>query len=600
MSRANNAACLMLLTMTPLFAADRQSAGNKSSSDQEKNSIAKERGDPARQKILSVLDRLIKTQATIADENFRALLQAQIADILWSFDEAGARRLFEAAFKTIADANPFERSSHNPVRDVLAQTIVRRSPILAAKLAQSLTDQSVTSASQNSERAALQYQTAFYLSMQNPLLAAQVAKPLAEAGDLIKIIPLLRQIRVREPQAADELFIKAFEKGTLEQPNLDAIRWSASYLFPRFGEGVISFPSDPGLHDVYKPIPIGRAVIDQFLDLAYNAISRRLDAALSNEGARLDARSLLDYAVPKLLASYFDRFMPDKAPAFRARLQDALRRVPPEDQPYLALTEPCTSQELITRADALKDIRQKDFFYSRAATLAISSGNFDQTPAIIEKIVNESVRSNALEMLRRRTTNNHFDDITKAISANDFDSAEKMITGISDPRLHQWLFSSLIAATFRRDKARAMRTLDQAERLASSVETPMERARALMMLAGATARVDAGRAFEKMEMAIAELNRAGLAAEWEKYQEVEATGGGEKDNSSRKISMGAGFMLNDPDFQSLGGENFDRALILAQQVQVQTASALAQLAVCRGALAKLQPQQPVRPAANEK
>jgi hypothetical protein len=48
------------------------------------------------------------------------------------------------------------------------------------------------------------------------------------------------------------------------------------------------------------------------------------------------------------------------------------------------------------------------------------------------------------------------------------------------------------------------------------------------------------------------------------------------------------FLLNDKDFESLGSKDFSRALAVAREIHMKEASALAQLAVCRGALIKRQ------------
>lgn len=110
------------------------------------------------------------------------------------------------------------------------------------------------------------------------------------------------------------------------------------------------------------------------------------------------------------------------------------------------------------------------------------------------------------------------------------------------------------------------------------------------MLAGISARVDRARGFEKMGLAIEEFNRAGFAPEWEKYQVIETAAG----ITTKNLSSGLSGLLEDGDFRWLGQTDLDRALTLAEQLQMKEASALAQLAACRGMLSKIQPQkQPV-------
>jgi hypothetical protein len=131
-----------------------------------------------------------------------------------------------------------------------------------------------------------------------------------------------------------------------------------------------------------------------------------------------------------------------------------------------------------------------------------------------------------------------------------------------------------------------MKILDEAVRVASKTENGIERSRRLMILAGIAARIDASRGFEDMKQAIEEFNRAGFAPEWEKAGSP-AEGVRGKPNS---VNIGISPLLDDEDFYRLGSTDFERALAVAQRIQMKEASAVVQLAVCRGALSKLRPE----------
>jgi hypothetical protein len=125
--------------------------------------------------------------------------------------------------------------------------------------------------------------------------------------------------------------------------------------------------------------------------------------------------------------------------------------------------------------------------------------------------------------------------------------------------------------------------LDEAIRGAGKIENGVERARRLMILAGVAARIDASRGFEEMKLAIEEFNHAGFASEWEKAESPAESGKGKM----RRVNIGISPLLDDEDFYRLGSADFERALAVAQRFQMREASALMQLAVCRGALSKL-------------
>jgi hypothetical protein len=525
--------------------------------------------------------------------------------MLWGFDEARARRLLEEAFQAIANVRTDERGRpmalSYTVRNVAIRAIATRDPAMALRLQQSVEipsdiDPKITGIgmanSLYAERARIQNDLAMYILMGEIRSgdlrhASEALKPFADRGDLQRLIPFARQIRMKDAPAADEIFSQALAKARLGQPSFDGIRHLTGYVFPNFGEGVFRYSEKKG--DPFEATSISAELLEQFLDLAYNALTVRLDAALANtEGARLNVRSFLDYSLPKVFAPYFDRFMPERAAALRARVAESARRVPPEEQPYLALSEP-GFEGLVSIADKLTDARTKDALYQNAASRAKYSGDLDRASAIIEKISNEIFRASQREELRREIDNHLIQETYKAFGAKDLDKAEKLIAEITDPRQRLQIFGSLIGGWFQKDKTRAISMLDVAERRVSGIENPIERAWQLKMLAGIAARVDRSRGFEKMGLAIQEFNGAGFSPEWEKYQVIETPAG----VTSKNLYSGVSGLLEDGDFRWLGQTDLDRALTLAEEFHLREASALAQLAACRGMLSRVQPQKPL-------
>ncbi|HLG15716.1 MAG TPA: hypothetical protein VJH03_14615 [Blastocatellia bacterium] len=602
MLQVRNAAYVVLLMATSLpVTAGQKVEARKPSAEQTAREKAQPR-DPALQKIVAALDQLLETQKTFSDENVRTVIQVQAGDLLWGIDQSRARDLFESSFQAVVDPASSPASAQSSagkqartlVRDIVLMTIARRDPALAVKLVKSAAKSpsnafATTGGTGRIEaRDSLEYTLAFYLAYTDPQRAAQIVGPLMGRIETERLITLMRSIRSREQQVADDLFIQALEKARAEQPGFDTIQAMASYLFNDFGNGVISFSWGTEPRDPFKPINISPAVIQQFLELAYDSVSRRLDAALANEaGVRLDPRTY-DYTIPKLLVAYFERLMPDRAEAFQARVDEALRRVPQEERPYLAFGEPGI-EHLVAMARTILDAGLRDHFYQFAATRALNTRNIEQASAIIDRIGDERLRARLRDLIRERTVDGRSEEMRSAIAAGDFDKAAQMIAAMTEVRLRQWGFSSLIGELYRKDKPRALRMLDDVERAAMSLENAVERAQELMMLAGVIARLDAERGFDKMELGVAELNRGRLSLEWEHTHRIETQIEGARDPRVRRVNAGISSVLNDRDFESLGGLHFDRALKLARQIQMPEASAFEQLAVCRGALDKLRP-----------
>ena len=143
------AACIILLVAMPLSAFARQDGAEKKSPA--KQAIEKKQTlDPLQQKVLSVLDQLLETRKGFADDNIRIMIQAQVASMLWSYDEPRARRLFEDAFQAVESAKTSERSAAAPyngpdslytIRIDVVRLAGQRDPALATKLAENAADQ---------------------------------------------------------------------------------------------------------------------------------------------------------------------------------------------------------------------------------------------------------------------------------------------------------------------------------------------------------------------------------------------------------------------------------------------------------------------------
>ena len=226
--------------------------------------------------------------------------------------------------------------------------------------------------------------------------------------------------------------------------------------------------------------------------------------------------------------------------------------------------------------------------------------SYDQAAAILEKISDEALRTRQKNLLRERVSNDRLDEIRKVTQDGDFDRAEELISEIPYRSTRMWMFQSLISVTFQKDKGRAAEMLSEANRRAGKTENGVERALELISLARAAGGIDTNRGFEEMRLAIDALNNAGITPEWEKYEETETASVGERGKTIIRVNVGLGALFGNPDFQWLGNVDFDRGLVLAQQVQVREASAIAQLAVCRGALTKLQAATPKKSMTLEK
>jgi hypothetical protein len=548
--------------------------------------------DPALQRTIAVLDGVLEAQKSFADENLRVMIRANVADMLWSHNEPRARRLFEDAVhasEKLADQDtrpPQAGVSLYPVRAQVIRLIIPHDPDWAARLIESrgelFTDLTSRSIARNRERTLLQMQIVIFFAQRDPQRAAVAAKPLAEVDDLNGLMSLLSMIRFRDVKAADELFLLALAKTRARQPTLEDIRRFAMYLFPSFGEGLFHFASDGSKRDPVSPPNSSPGVVERFFEFSFEVVTRRLQAGLAaTNGVHFQVPEYYDFAIPKLLEPYFDRFMPDKATEYRALVKKLRLRVPAGERQYLLLTEPGTIEELLSRANTTADPGLR-YALIRRSVFQASDRDFEQAAALIERLSSDDARSNARNQLRQRIDSKRSNDAWAALNDNDLDKAEALAAEISDWRSQGLLVRSLVGRLAYKDKSRAARVLDGYEQKAAVITDPHERALALIQLAGVAATIDLNRGFEEMNRAIAEFNSAGFMPELERYiDNYTGVGAG---SPAVKVNIGLGGLLNDWDLHWLGRTSFDRSVALTQQFQLKEAGALILLNICRGAL----------------
>src|SRR6266550_7665318 len=119
MHRVKSAACILLLITAPLLTAGQDGPTKKKSPDRPsaRTSDNTPAVNPTQRKIFAALDQVLESQKTFADENLRAVIQAHVADMLWSYDEPRARRLFEDALQLAersSSAQPAQAQGNPP------------------------------------------------------------------------------------------------------------------------------------------------------------------------------------------------------------------------------------------------------------------------------------------------------------------------------------------------------------------------------------------------------------------------------------------------------------------------------------------------------
>jgi hypothetical protein len=577
----------LTLLVTPSFGANgqanaRKQAVKKDSADEDK--VPKH--NPAVKEILSTLDKLAEAQTRFADDPLRMAILCRIADLLWSYDQARARLLFEETFRamafpkgTITDSSTPNRKSFNTVRGIVVQTIVHRDPTFAVSLAASLperTSDSESPAGAEGSGIDIRLHVALHLVPGNPELTLQVIKPLADKAHVQTLMTLLRDARrrIKHPKMADDLFTRVLDRAGVERPEPGVLHAMASYMFPMFPT-----KTDPG-------DGLDHAIVERFLNLALEVVSQKAASPPSMTGT---ARMAMDYKPLRTLLPLFDRFMPDRVGSYRNHLEEFRRLVPAEGQTYIAATARAkTIEELLAAAEAITELPHKDALYQDAAMQAIQGHKFEQASAILEKITNEPVRISSAQVLRVRSDQHRSQEISNAISKREFDKAQELIATNPDPRSRLEQTKMLIQTLIQTDRARGLQMLESAGQRLSSIENGVEKAQQLLSIAAVTVRTDPERGYEEVIRAVDEFNRSGFVPEWDKFDEAESRFESLKLGKQQAENRGLSFLSSSDVFYWLGNNDLQRALATARLIQMPEASVLAQLSVCRGAISKLQ------------
>ena len=150
------------------------------------------------------------------------------------------------------------------------------------------------------------------------------------------------------------------------------------------------------------------------------------------------------------------------------------------------------------------------------------------------------------------------------------------------------------SALASRDRARATELLNEAESFAVKARPASARARSLLKIVSSFSAFDSVRGFEVMQVAVKAINEISVQqAESDRASKATATRTDAASGDAKSREIIRLDEIRDSAFEDtlarLARTDFERALLLAQQLDGKETSVAAQLAVCRGGLA-IEPQ----------
>jgi hypothetical protein len=531
-------------------------------------------------------------QARASDDlEFAVRAQSQAATLLWPHDRDRARLIFRRAFQSLSSRPGLTLTAGQQLRTELLNQIAARDPELAEELARAMadsldiskdgcasglngaacdqakgtasqpaTDSNVASAQGNAERRELLISVALQVVERDPQRAMALGQLSLALGISQNFSRLLMLMRTVEAGLADLLFSAAVAR--LEQSqgaDLAEIHMLGSYLVATVNSS--------------SKQPVNKAVVVKYLDLTFGQVTRRAEIALRasyDKTARADESAAL-YFIERQLSDLFAQYLPDRVALLQRRIAEMNDAMPHNQAIDLSSLRTSGPMEIAYEAREASNDDERDSLTARAAMAWLSKGEVREAHASAGKISDAKLRDRVLgQIVRRYIAEGQIEDgiaVARRIEA-DTSRVEALV-----------MLSG--AALALKDRVRATELLNESEGYLVRGQPTLPRALSLLKIASSFSAFDVVRGFEVMQTAVKAINEiAGKQEESKRAQPLEASAALDKERFKG--------VLYDSEFEStlavLARADFDRALLLAQQLSGKDASVVAQIAVCRGAL----------------
>ena len=226
-----------------------------------------------------------------------------------------------------------------------------------------------------------------------------------------------------------------------------------------------------------------------------------------------------------------------------------------------------------TAALDVRDPRGRDELYARAALAWLAKNEPRRAQSAAFEIEDSEMRDRVLgQIVRKHSLEGRIEDAAAV--------ARRIEDGLSRVDALVMLASSALAAG---NKPRAIEILNEAEGSSAKLRVPA-RMNSLLKVAGTVSSFDAARGFEMMQSVIKAMNETASQPPEDAGQPGLAKQPAQTD-SQRARPRDLYSSSLDNTLAVLARADFERALLLAQQIEAKEAAVAAQLAVCRGGLA---------------
>jgi len=549
------------------------------------------------ERALGLIDLILSASRKFSDDWLRLKTQNQIAETLWYYDKARARRLFEEVFRGadsleskvgqggyVSSAPDLVDSLKFEMRKEILQSVSKRDAELAEKLAASIQfaksarglDPATRQLAIDRELVEHNLAVALNIADSDPQRAARLARDSLNRRISSDFTTLIRSMRASNPELADQLFLDA----------LAALQRRPTYISNKIGIlAPYVFPELNQKPDAYSNERINPELVSRFLDLIYDVLTRVSSESQVNENSPFGTASF-DYGTLRAILPHFEKQNEERAAVVRSLLDDIVKKINQagrkdmwdgEDAWWAELFRSNVA-ELISKAEGAKSKAEADELYSEAAMVLTDRDNqFDKALVLIEKITDQKKRAYILSMLRPGA-------IHQAIDDGDTERAYKYTSGVTDLSEHVRMLHEIAGKMVdKKETERAIEVVNESRRLIQHLSDESTRAEALLALAGTATQLSPAKGFEVLQAAVEAINRAPFGPHWSGQTTYKETKPNERPQTHSEVN-GLEDLEFSGSFPILARADFSKALALAKAIRLNEASLLAQLAVCRGVL----------------
>lgn len=457
--------------------------------------------------LLKTLARTLKSEP---DKLAAAILQAQIADVLWQFDETFARDVFRWSFETVSRPAPGELSESaraaytarqaSSIRQVLTSigTHDRKQAEALLKNLQEEKQSSSASSGPGNVNSELLLQIALELAATNPEQALQLGV-LSLSGTHISpdFGRLMFAMGNANKTLADRLFRAALMALRRNDFLYDSVLISlVNYLFSSNG----TLNPDASIADA-------QLLANYFVDAAWHQ-------ARGNEGVSLPDASAMFYSLVQVRGlPIVSKYLPQRFPELQGQMRalasgltaaqmqrTTLLQATQQQQNTIANRDTYDIDEQIERATKEKDPDVRDSLLDSVAHSLMREDS--------DRALEVAAMIDAVEVRREAENDIYLALVQKSLRAGSYDEARKTARKLDRPELQAKVLIELANKVLsNRDTVLGLELLTESSEVISKADATPDKAIAMLSIARQLTKVDSIRAFEALGNAIKIINQ---------------------------------------------------------------------------------------------